>query len=156
MTHDLIPAEEVTGKRLMNLFKAAYFDVRYVESSEGLEVLELFFGQSSLLLFADSEKIEITAFLNLNLNLNIHETYGDELLLKVLDINNDYTAKFSLRKVDDNPNYNCRVVVEHCIRFTRGLNPHQLIDDIRIIYEMRRIMFREFIEFVQENNLLRD
>lgn len=152
MTYDLIPAEDVTGKRLMNLFKAAYFDVKHVESSGDLEVLELLIGQSSMLLFVDSDKIEITAFLNLNL----HETCGEKLLLKVLDINSEYLAKFAIRKVDGNPNYNFRVVVEHCIRFTRGLNPHQLIDDIRIVYEMKRVMFREFIEFVQENNFLRD
>lgn len=135
----------------MNLFKAAYFDVEQIKSDNDTVVLEVTVGNGSILLFLDEEKIQMSDYLNFNL----HQAYNENLLQKSMEINREYYTKFTPREVKDKQNFNLRAIAEHTIRFTKGLNPHQLIDDFRLFADARNAVFKEFIKFLEQNNLMK-
>lgn len=153
MVYDLIPAENVTLNKLLGLLKSAYIDAE-IGNNDFIRIRIL--NEQCFLIIDDdnNHRIELIDFLSCALD----ETRYEEIVRKAYSINRSFNyCKFKLDQLDkdEDEKHNFRVIVEWHLRFNKGLNFHQLVDDIHFYMQIKKLVFQDFVEFVKESDLLK-
>lgn len=151
MVYDLIPAENVTLNKLLSLLKSAYIDAEM--RNNGVIHISILDSDCFLVIDDDIHRIELLDFLNFSLD----KTHYEEIMQKAFSINRKFNfCKFKLDQLDEQEDarHNFRTIVEWQLRFNKGLNFHQLVDDIHFYMQIKKLAFQDFVEFVKERDLL--
>lgn len=144
MTYSLIDKEDVTAKKLVSLLKSAYIDAELFKE----DVVLLKMAHSTLFLFIDMGRITICNYIHTYIVNHAQQ----QVLVKVMQLNHEYIHKcVSLFENDENG-----LKFEFCTscstRFTKGLNFHQLIDDIHLFSIFVKDIRFELLGFIRENH----
>lgn len=151
MSYDLIDAQDVNRKKLISLFRNAYINAS--ENDENSLIIEIDDDKILLAIEKDRDRLSLMEFKH-GIILKGHE---NEILKKAMEINSEYALlKFQASFHDENDYVKYEQCISYDIKFNRGLNFAQLLDDARFFVLVKKAMNKEMLTFLLEKNVLKD
>lgn len=151
MQYNLIDSEDVSAKKLLSLLQSAYIDAKL--PGENAIVIRMMNDIFILLV----EKNRICLYKHSHGYITDNDVSIQKVLTKAMQLNSTYALCRCIQVFqNDDKGLEVELQISYETRFSKGLNFHQLIDDIHFFVDIQKDITREFAEFLIENNLLID
>lgn len=143
MTYSLIDKEDVTAKKLVSLLKSAYIDAELLE--ENIVLLKM--ARFNLFLLIGIDRIIMRNYTHMYIVNHAQQ----QILTKVMQLNQEYIHKCVSCFENDEHGLRFELKTSCSYRFSKGLNFHQLIDDIHFFASFVNDVRLELVDFITEN-----